>query len=102
MATKREEQFTGAGVSLTENADGTETVTIPGAGGALAGDTTGPSGANITTGLHNVVNWQAATLDTGATLAGGAAIAPPATPETYVQITINGVSLFIPAYHKGS
>lgn len=68
----------------------------------LAGDTTGPAGANITTGLHHVVNWQSATLVDGSALAGGAAVAPPATPETYVQIVLNGTTLFIPAYHTGA
>ena len=68
----------------------------------LAGDTHGPVGATLTTGLHNVVNWQSATLDTGGALSGGAATPPPANPETYVTITINGVTLFIPAYHTGS
>jgi hypothetical protein len=107
---KREYTFVGGtamSAAVVNNADGTQTVTFtnlsPASGGVtLAGDTTGPSGSNQTTGLHSVVNWASATEANGSALAGGAASAPPATPQTYVQIVVNGNTYFIPCYHTGA
>lgn len=100
---RREFQFAAGtnitSITLTNNPDGTQTVTVNAAGAGvitLAGDASGPSNANQVDRV---------TVPTNANpgLAGGAGAALPATPAGYMNLGINGdLTTWVPFYRPGA